>query len=69
MESLLASPVEIEEQEMLYNYIDVPGFREFIKERITGTYQADHAILVITAGAGEFEAGFLKKWAHLWALQ
>lgn len=44
MESLLESPVEIEEQEMLHDYLDVPGYREFIKESTTGTYQADHAI-------------------------
>ena len=60
MESLLASPVEIEEQQMLYDYLDVPGYREFIKERFTVTFQADRAILIITAGVSEFEAGFFK---------
>merc|ERR1739848_289182 len=38
--------------------IDAPGHRDFIKNMITGTSQADSAILMIASGKGEFEAGF-----------
>merc|ERR1712194_736381 len=38
--------------------IDAPGHRDFIKNMITGTSQADAAILMIASGRGEFEAGF-----------
>lgn len=37
--------------------IDAPGHRDFIKNMITGTSQADCAILSISSGVGEFEAG------------
>ena len=40
--------------------IDAPGHRDFIKNMITGTSQADCALLMIAGGPGEFEAGISK---------
>ena len=44
-----------------YTIIDAPGHRDFIKNMITGTSQADCAVLMISTQAGEFEAGISKE--------
>lgn len=44
-----------------YTIIDAPGHRDFIKNMITGTSQADCAILMISSQGGEFEAGISKE--------
>merc|ERR1712072_663371 len=44
-----------------YTVIDAPGQRDFIKNMITGTSQADAAILICASGVGEFEAGIGKR--------
>lgn len=43
-----------------FTIIDAPGHRDFIKNMITGTSQADVALLMIASPAGEFEAGISK---------
>lgn len=40
-----------------FTIIDAPGHRDFIKNMITGTSQADCALLMIASPQGEFEAG------------
>merc|ERR1711953_874637 len=48
------------ERERGITIIDAPGHRDFIKNMITGTSQADCGVLIIAAGTGEFEAGISK---------
>lgn len=45
----------------VFTIIDAPGLRDFIKNMVTGTSQADAAILIIASGPGEFEAGISKE--------
>jgi elongation factor 1-alpha len=52
---------KFESPKSVFTIIDAPGHRDFIKNMITGTSQADAAILVIASGQGEFEAGISKE--------
>jgi len=52
---------KFESPKSVFTIIDAPGHRDFIKNMITGTSQADAAILIIASAAGEFEAGYAKE--------
>jgi len=51
---------KFETKKFYFTIIDAPGHRDFIKNMITGTSQADCAILMIASAQGEFEGGYAK---------
>ncbi|KAK1344585.1 hypothetical protein QTO34_013282 [Cnephaeus nilssonii] len=51
---------KLETSKYYVTIIDAPGHRDFIKNMITSTSQADCVVLIIAGDVGEFEAGISK---------
>ncbi|ELW67285.1 Elongation factor 1-alpha 1 [Tupaia chinensis] len=61
------SLLKFETSKYYVTIIDAPGHRDFIKNMVTGTSQADCAVLMVAAGVDEFKAGISKNgqtWEH-----
>ncbi|HID90351.1 TPA: translation elongation factor EF-1 subunit alpha, partial [Candidatus Bathyarchaeota archaeon] len=52
---------KFETNKFFFTVIDAPGHRDFVKNMITGTSQADAALLFVSAKHGEYEAGISDK--------
>jgi elongation factor 1-alpha len=48
---------KFETDKYFYTIIDAPGHRDFVKNMITGTSQADAGLLIVSAKKGDYEAG------------
>lgn len=48
---------KFETDNLFLTIIDAPGHRDFVKNMITGTSQADASLLIVSAKKGDYEAG------------
>jgi peptide chain release factor subunit 3 len=44
-----------------FTLFDAPGHKNYVPNMIMGACQADIAVLIVSAKASEFEAGFVKE--------